>query len=85
MSILNTYLLRKQDFDIIDKREHVNFLLSNEKGLDFDFKDIKYIILKCQSEKQNIVDLMVDVFLVKEIDVYKNIVFITKEIIAKDL
>jgi hypothetical protein len=84
---IDTYSLDKQDFEITDKREKINshFFDDSEKGLDFGFNDIKYIVLKNPSEKQDIVDVIVDVFSVKEVDVYKNIIIITKEIIEKDL
>ncbi|GHU91455.1 hypothetical protein FACS1894155_11140 [Bacteroidia bacterium] len=77
--------LSKEKFDEDIERESVNMKLANKKGLDFSFNDIKYIILKSQSEKQEISKVIARSFSVSEDDVYKNICFITKNMIEKDL
>jgi len=85
---LDTYSLEKKEFEEEIKKNDKNCLLfeNSGTGLDFDFKDIKYIILKHRSEISDVVKIIRNRFhSVNEADVYENIVFLTKEAIEKDL
>jgi len=82
---IDTYSLGKSDFEDVAERELINSKLFNEKGLDFTFSDIKYVILSDLSEIQDIVTVIANTFSITEIEVYKNIVFLTKKIIENDL
>jgi len=83
---LDTYSLQKQEFEK-GKNDKNRLLFENsEAELDFDFKDIKYIILKCRSEISDVVEIITNRFYpVKEAEVHENIAFLTKEAIEKDL
>jgi hypothetical protein len=82
---IDKYALVKEDFTQQQKEEENNEKLFKETNLDFLFEDIKYIILKEKSEKEEVANKIANTFNVSKIEIYRNICFITKEMIEKDL
>jgi hypothetical protein len=82
---IHNVALGKEEYQNQEIRDSMNEKLFKNTILDFSFDDIKYIILKQESEKDIVAKCIADTFKVSEIDIYKKICFITKEIIEKDL
>lgn len=75
----------KEDFDNEKKREDANNEIFNKNTLNYSLNDIKYIILRNETEKEKVAKTISQVFSVEKEVVYKNICFISKKIIDKDL
>ena len=80
---IQTMLLRKKAYNDIAIRTKINEILEKpEYSLDFSFSDIKYIVIKEDSDKKTVIKKMRKTATAEEI---AHITFITKNMIDNDI